>query len=167
MVGVTALTARLRYGAPVTGSAPLEETVDVAAPPERVWALVSDLPRMAEWSPQVVRTFVRRPVGLGTRALNVNRSGWKVWPTRSHVVRFTPPRDFAFRVPDNGVVWSFALEETAVGTRVTHRRETPDGIRPASRRLQDLLLGGVDSFTEELCAGMRLTLARLRTAAEG
>jgi len=145
----------------------LHESVDVAAPPERVWELVTDLPRMAAWSPQVVHTFCRRPVGLGTRAVNVNRQGWKVWPTRSHVVRFEPHRDFAFRIRDNGVVWSYALEATEGGTRLTHRRETPDGITPISLRLQDLALGGVARFTGELRDGMRRTLRGIKVEAEG
>jgi uncharacterized protein YndB with AHSA1/START domain len=151
----------------MTESAELHESVDVAAPPARVWELVTDLPRMAGWSPQVVRTFARRPVGLGTRALNVNRSGWKVWPTRSKVVRFEPHRDFAFRITDNGVVWSYALEPSERGTTVTHRRETPEGILPISLRLQDAVLGGVDRFTGELREGMRTTLTRLKAEAEG
>ena len=64
----------------------LEESIDVDATPERVWSLVTDLPRMARWSPQVVRTVVRGggPVQLGTRAVNVNRKGVLVWPTRSN-----------------------------------------------------------------------------------
>ena len=147
--------------------AALHETVDVAAPPERVWALVTDLPRMASWSPQGVKTFVRGPVGLGTRAFHVNRTGWKVWPTRSKVVRFEPHRDFAFRIKDNGVIWSYALEPLDTGTRVTHRRETPDGITPISLRLQDTVLGGVDRFTAELRDGMRQTLLRIKAEAEG
>ena len=146
--------------------AALHEFVDVAAPPEQVWELVTDLPRMAAWSPQVVHTFARRPVGLGTRALNVNRSGWKVWPTRSRVVRFEPHRDFAFRILDNGVIWSFGLESNGGGTRLTHRREA-EGIHPISLRLQDAVLGGVDRFTGELREGMRRTLRGIKAEAEG
>ncbi len=148
-------------------TAVLHETVDIAAPPERVWALVTDLERMASWSPQGVRTFVRGPVGLGTRALNINRTGWKVWPTRSKVVRFEPCRDFAFQILDNGVIWSYQLEPAEAGTRLTHRRETPDGITPISLRLQDAVLGGVDRFTGELREGMRRTLDRIKAEAEG
>ena len=144
----------------------LQETVEISAPPERVWSLMTDLPRMASWSPQVVRTFVRGPVELGTRAVNLNRRGVLVWPTRSKVVRFEPHRDFAFRIKDNGVIWSFRLEPTATGTRVTQERETPDGITPISLRLQDAVLGGVGRFTGELRDGMRDTLGRIKAVAE-
>lgn len=144
----------------------LQESVEITATPERVWSLVTDLPRMASWSPQVVRTFVRGPVRMGTRALNVNRRGVLVWPTRSQVVRFDPHRDFAFRITDNAVIWSFLLEPTAAGTRVTQQRETPDGVSSISLRLQDAVLGGVDTFTAELRDGMRDTLGRLKAEAE-
>ncbi|WP_245993939.1 SRPBCC family protein [Nocardioides immobilis] len=35
----------------------LEATLEIAATPEEIWPLVSDLPRMASWSPQVVKTI--------------------------------------------------------------------------------------------------------------
>ena len=76
----------------------LEESIEIAASPAQVWALVTDLPRMARWSPQVVKTFVKGPVQLGTTFRNVNRRGLLVWPTSAKVVRFTPHSDFAFRV---------------------------------------------------------------------
>ena len=63
--------------------AQLEESIEVAAPPAKVWSLLTDLPRMASWSPQVVKTLVRRPVRLGTRSFNLNRRGLLFWPTRS------------------------------------------------------------------------------------
>lgn len=148
---------------------PLEESVEVAAPPAQVWALVSDLPRLAEWSPQVVRSFRRTPgpVQLGTRFLNVNRRGLLVWPTQSKVVRFEPHREIAFRVKDNFVVWSFTLEPIPGGTRIVQRRETPDGISDISKRLTRALLGGEERFAAELRDGMRSTLARIKVAAEG
>lgn len=144
----------------------IEDTVEIAAPPAQVWALVTDLPRMASWSPQVLRTVVRGPVRRGTRALNVNRDGWKVWPTRSEVVDFEPHRRFAFRVLENRSVWSFTLEPTAGGTRLTQRRETPHGISKVSNTLVGKVLGGQEAFTASLREGMRTTLERIRAEAE-
>ena len=144
----------------------LVETIEVAATPAQVWALVSDLPRMASWSPQVVRTFVKGRVRLGATAVNVNRRGPLFWPTRSRVVRFEPHRELAFRVVENHTIWSFTLEPVAGGTRVTQRRETPDGISTISRRLTKVALGGHDQFGRELRDGMRQTLARIKADAE-
>ncbi|MGH3346581.1 MAG: SRPBCC family protein [Nocardioides sp.] len=150
----------------MTDIAVLEESVEIAAAPERVWTLVTDLPRMASWSPQVVRTLVRAPVRAGTRAVNLNRRLLLVWPTTSKVVRFEPHREFAFRVVENGAVWSFSLAPTATGTRLTQRREVPDGLTAFSRLFTRGFLGGREVFTAELCAGMRETLDRLKADAE-
>jgi len=145
----------------------LEESIEVAAPPVKVWSLVTDLARMASWSPQVVKTVVKGPVQLGTRSLNINRRGPLFWPTRSKVVRFEPHREFAFRVKDNFSVWSFTLEPTADGgTRVVQRRETPDGISDISMKLTRIALGGQEKFTGELRSGMRQTLERMKAEAE-
>lgn len=146
----------------------LEESITIAAPPERVWSLVSDLRRMAQWSPQVMKTIVRgRPIKLGTKMVNINRRGPLVWPTQTKVVRFEPQQEIAFRVKDNFTIWSLTLtSDGAGGTVLTQRREAPDGISPISRTLTDKVLGGVTSFQAELGAGMRETLAKIKVDAE-
>ena len=145
----------------------LEESIEIDAPPVAVWALVTDLPRMAEWSPQVVKTFVRGgQVRHGATMVNINRRGPLFWPTQSKVVRFEPHRDFAFRIKENWTIWSFELEPTATGTRLTQRREAPQGISNLSKTLTRRVLGGQDSFQSELREGMRGTLERIKREAE-
>jgi uncharacterized protein YndB with AHSA1/START domain len=147
----------------------LEETIELDASPARVWSLVSDVRRMAEWSPQVQKTFVRGggPVQLGSRTVNLNRRGLLVWPTQAKVVRFDPHREIALRIKENFTIWSFTLEPTeAGGTRITQRRETPQGISSLSRRLTDAVLGGQRQFSSELRDGMRQTLQRIKVEAE-
>ncbi|MCW2768101.1 MAG: hypothetical protein JWO11_4060 [Nocardioides sp.] len=149
--------------------AQLEATIEIAAPPAKVWSLVTDVKRMASWSPQVVKTVVRGggPVANGTKFFNVNRRGPLFWPTQSMVVRFEPHSDFAFRIRENHTIWSFALERTADGgTRVTQRRETPEGISNVSLSLTKTVLGGISKFTDELGEGMRQTLERIKAEAE-
>jgi hypothetical protein len=146
----------------------IEESIETSAPPVRAWATVSDLGRMSTWSPQVVRTFVHsRPIALGTRMTNINRRGPLFWPTRTKVVRFEPHREVAFRVKDNFTIWSFTLEPTATGgIRITQRREAPDGISSISRVLTTRVLGGIPQFQDELRAGMRQTLQRIKAELE-
>ncbi|UMG94198.1 SRPBCC family protein [Nocardioides sp. TF02-7] len=143
-------------------------TTTIDAPRDRVWAMVSDLRRMASWSDQVVKTFVLgREVRRGTRFVNINHQGWKHWPTTAQVVRYAPPSDLAFRVVENRTVWSFRLEDAGDGrTRVVHRREAPDGVSALSRGLVGLALGGQDRFTAALQEGMTATLVRLKADAE-
>ena len=146
----------------------LEATIDIQAAPETVWQLVSDIERMASWSPQVVRSTVDGDeVGLGTTFVNENRQDDVTWPTNAKVVRFDPPRDFAFKVKENRLVWSFRLDPLpGGGTRVTQRREAPEGITDLSIDYTEAYLGGVEAFTERQRAGMRETLANLKQAAE-
>lgn len=146
----------------------LKATITIDASPAQVWALVSDPARMREWSPQVVRSVVLgRPVRQGTRFLNLNRQGWKRWPTTATVVRFTPHRDFAFQILENRSIWSFELTESPTGgTVVTHRRETPNGTSAVSNFLVAKVLGGQEAFIPELLEGMSQTLEALRVTAE-
>jgi uncharacterized protein YndB with AHSA1/START domain len=152
----------------------IEDSIEIDAPPSAVWSLVTDIPRMAQWSPQVVRSTVKGgQVRLGATFTNLNRQGLKRWPTNGKVVRYTPPTEtkggeFAFRIKENRTVWAFDLEPTpAGGTKVTERRETPDGISTLSMVLTKLALGGQRAFTDELRRGIRQTLERIKTTAEG
>ncbi len=152
---------------PLLDVAPIEATVDIEAPPAKVWSLVSDLRNMARWSPQVVKTFVRTPVTEGSTMFNLNRRKLLVWPTQAKVVRFEAERAIAFRVKENYTVWSYELEPTATGgTRVTARREAPQGISDLSVGLTKRALGGVDVFTAELQQGLRDTLLKIKADAE-
>lgn len=145
----------------------LEATIEVAASPSAVWALLADPRHMARWSPQVVRTFLRGGVPRhGATFLNLNRRGPLFWPTQAKIVRFVEDREFAFRVKENYTVWSFELEPTATGTRITQRREAPHGISKISTTLTKRVLGGTETFTEELRAGMAQTLAAIKAEAE-
>jgi uncharacterized protein YndB with AHSA1/START domain len=141
----------------------LEESIEVEASPETVWALISDLTRMPRWSPQVRKTWVQGgSTQQGARFRNLNRRGLLFWPTSAKVVEFVPGEKLAFRVKDNFTVWSFTLEPHGTGTRITERREAPHGISDISVRLTKLVLGGQERFTSDLRAGMRQTLVRIK-----
>lgn len=146
----------------------LEESIEVAAPPQRVWDLVSDLPRMAQWSPTVtsMRVYGDEPIGLGTRTSNKNEIGELVWKTHAEVVRFEPLTEIAFRVEENWVIWSFSLTPSDAGTTVVQRRDAPEGISELSLELTEAFMGGVAKFQEDLRVSMRETLERLKAEAE-
>lgn len=147
----------------------IEESVEIDAPASRVWALVTDLPRMARWSPQVVRSLLLggRPVRLGSRTVNLNRHGLIVWPTRSKVVRFEREAEIAFRILENRSIWSYTLTPTpGGGVRVVLQRTVPDGTSAISRTFVQRLFGGQGAFASELAEGMRQTLERIKAEAE-
>ena len=146
----------------------LEATIDVDASPAQVWALVTDVPRMASWSPQVKRSTVKGGVvRQGATFRNLNGQGPLRWPTSAKVVRFEPHRDFAFRVKENRTVWSFELADNGQGgTTLTQRREVPQGISAVSKVLTKVVLGGQESFVRGLREGMQQTLSRIKAEAE-
>ncbi len=145
----------------------LEASIEIDATPQDVWAVVSDLKRMGEWSPQC-RTMrvLGGVVEEGTKTININRKGMLVWPTTSKVVKFQPNKSIAFRVVENRTIWSYELQSTAGGTKVNESREAPTGTTKVSQFLIKTVLGGNDDFEVELIEGMNTTLARIKAAAE-
>ena len=148
----------------------LMDSIEIDAPIETVWSLVSDVCRMPDWSPQVRSTRLRSghdQIGLGTQFTNLNSQDGLEWKTHGEIVRFTPLQELAFRIEENWAVWSFTLDRNeSGGTWLTQRRETPEGLSAMSLNLTETYLGGQDAFTRSLQAGMRQTIERVRLAAE-
>ncbi|MBT0567012.1 SRPBCC family protein [Williamsia sp. CHRR-6] len=146
----------------------LEASTDINAGPAQVWAIISDLKRMGEWSPQCRKVIVvGGEVKQGARTINVNRRGLLTWPTTATVVTFAPEKAIAFRITENRTVWSYEITPTPTGVRLTERREAAGGKTTAlSSFLVSKALGGNDSFEAELQEGMRETLVKIKAAAE-
>lgn len=144
----------------------LEATIDISAPPEQVWAVVSDLARMPEFSPNTVRMVPLGRPKTGTWTVNWNRDGKKYYPTTSRIVRYEPNRAFAFRMNENFTVWSYTLEPTATGTRLIERRDVANGVSWPVRKMIDTLLGGEQKFEAHLVKGMNETLGKIKAAVE-
>ncbi|TSD99420.1 SRPBCC family protein [Skermania sp. ID1734] len=144
----------------------LEASIDIDASPEKVWAVVSDLRRMPEWSPQCRKMFIPGQVREGARTLNINRDGWKFWPTTAQVVRFDPNKAVAFKVDTNRSIWSYELEPTATGTKLIERRETPNGLSWISTFTVEKTLGGEERFEKMLVQGMNESLAKIKQSVE-
>ena len=73
--------------------ADLTDSIDIAAEPEAVYALISDLPRMGSWSPECTGVSWRgdlRGAVPGARFIGHNRSGWVRWSTFGEVVAAEP-----------------------------------------------------------------------------
>jgi uncharacterized protein YndB with AHSA1/START domain len=144
----------------------LQAQIDIDAPVTKVWELVSNLKLMPQWSPQcrLMKSF--GPLRAGAKTININRRKFLMWPTTSQITEFIPERKLAFRVNENGTVWSYELEPTATGTRLIESRHAENGVKPFSTMTVNALMGGVPSFEEELVDGMNQSLARIKAAAE-
>lgn len=144
----------------------LQAQVDINAPVSKVWALISDLANMPQWSPQCRRMKALGPLRPGTRTINLNRRKFLFWPTTCTLTEVIPEKKLAFKVNQNGTVWSYELEPTDAGTRVIESRHAENGVKAVSNATVNALFGGVTSFENELVEGMNASLARIKAAAE-
>jgi uncharacterized protein YndB with AHSA1/START domain len=145
----------------------LQAQIDINAPVARVWALVSDLSRMPQWSPQCRLMKAFGPVRQGTRTIDFDRRNRLFWPTTSTVTEVIPEKKIAFRVNQNNTIWSYEPEPTDAGTRVVETRHAENGVKPAANMTVNALFGGVPNLERELVDGMNASLSRIKAAAEG
>lgn len=142
-------------------------TIDVTASPAEVWALVSDLKRMGEWSPQCHRMIIRGgEVELGTKTININHEGPLWWPTRSQVIEYVPNKRISFKIIENWTIWTYELEEISTGTRIVQTRHAPRGTSGLSRFLVKSFMKGQERFESNLERGMSKTLSRIKAELE-
>ena len=141
----------------------------IAASPSQVWAVLSNLDRMPEMSPELVRMVPLKRGGLraGQAYLGINKRKWVVWPTRSGVVTVDPEKALAWDTKSSGARWIYELTPEGDGTRVVHRRPVPRGLTLIGKAFAPVALGGIEGHAHELEAGMGQTLARLKAAVEG
>jgi uncharacterized protein YndB with AHSA1/START domain len=144
----------------------LQAQIEINAPVAKVWSLISDFSRMPQWSPQCRWMKQLGSLRPGTRTININRRGFLFWPTSSVVTEVIPEHKLAFRVPTNGSVWSYELEPTAAGTRVTESRHAENGVTAVSYLATKAFMGGAEKFENELVDGMHASLSRIKAAAE-
>ena len=142
----------------------------MAATPAQIWALVGDVTRIGEFSPE---TFDAEwldgangpAVGARFRG-HVKRNGrGPVYWTACTVTRCDPERDFAWSVegPRGKVLnsWGYHLEAGDAGTEVTEWFELPD--MPLTR-IYWMVAGRARGRTN--ARGMRTTLERIRAVVE-
>ncbi len=146
----------------------LRAETTIAASPDEVWAVLSDMSRMPEWSPELIRLMPLKGGGLrvGQWYLGVNRRGAVLWPTRSVVVAVEPGRSVAWDTKSSGARWIYELTPEGEGTRVVQRRPVPQRLTRVSGAFAGALLGGAEGHADELEGGMAQSLARIKTAVE-
>ncbi|WP_101952024.1 SRPBCC family protein [Mycobacterium sp. 3519A] len=144
----------------------LQAQIDIDAPVAKVWGLVSDLSLMPQWSPQCRAMKTPAPLRQGPMPVTLNRRNRLYWPTTSVVTEVIPEKKLAFRVPINRTIWSYELEPTESGTRLTETRHAENGTTAFSNMSINAVMGGVPSFEQELLDGMNATLSRIKAAAE-
>lgn len=145
------------------------ESVVVAASPEDVYDLVSDVTRTGEWSPVCVGCRwddgATGRVGDGFTGRNVTPT--RIWETRSRVVVADRGREFAWEVGDGLVRWAFEMAPVDGGTELTERWHfTPAGRAFFERTHGEQAPSQVADRVQAALAGIPATLARVAQIAE-
>jgi len=158
------------------------DSVAVAQAPEKVYALVSDVTRIGEWSPVCTACWWDDPavgavVGAWFTGRNVLGEGrseatgevvpGRTWETRSQVVAAQPGREFAWEVNDGWVRWGFTVEPEAAGSRLTqYWRFLPKGLEGFHQRFGADADAQIAERSALALSGIPRTLAAIKATAE-
>ena len=149
-----------------------EASTLIDAPPQVVWALVSDVTRMGEWSPECVRCeWVEGATSAvqGARFKGSNKRGFARWSTTCTVVTADAPEELAFKVGDpdkaDAIVWRYTLRPEGEGTRLSESFDLPKEQAWYYRFINRAI--GVKDRQADMTKGMETTLARIKAVAEG
>jgi uncharacterized protein YndB with AHSA1/START domain len=141
----------------------------IAAPPELVYATISDVTRMGEWSEECVGGAWHEGVdgpAVGATFDGHNRNGDLTWTTQAKVIEADPGRSFAFEcsmMEFHYSTWGYRIEPVEGGCRVT---EWNEDLRPESALEFSKQVSGIDDRTERNRQTMSGTLDRLAAALE-
>lgn len=146
-----------------------EASETIAANPDTLYDLVSDLTQMGKWSPEATGGHWSDGAtgpAVGAKFAGNNRSGWRRWSTSSEITQADRGKRFAFRVTAGGTKvseWSYDFEPDGDGTRVVERWTDHRS------RLMDLVsrpVMGIGDRAGHNRRNMEATLAALKAAAE-
>lgn len=109
---------------------------DIAASPEAVWDVVSDITRIGDWSPECYRCEwdAGQVPGSGATFTGHNRFGDKEWSNQSTIVEWVRPERVTWEVRLTGRTaelfgggvatrWGFTIEAIETGARLTQVTE--------------------------------------------
>jgi uncharacterized protein YndB with AHSA1/START domain len=144
-----------------------QATVHINAPPEKVYAMVTDVTRMGEWSPETYKCeWIEGATGpaVGARFKGRNKKGIIRWSTTPTVKAVEPGRLFTFETGKPGneqTRWTYRFTPKDGGTELT---ESFEALRyPLSFKIVSPPKGR----TRQLQRGIEATLQRIKQAAEG
>ena len=141
----------------------------MAVPPEGLYALVSDVTNMGQWSPICKACWWDEGAGprVGAWFTGRNETPERTWETRSQVVAADPGREFAWEVNNGWVRWSYTFAPEGDGTRLTESWEfLPAGITGFGERYGDTAQEEIAKRSEAARTGIPVTLAAIKESAE-
>jgi Polyketide cyclase / dehydrase and lipid transport len=144
-------------------------SISVAMTPDELYALVSDVTRMGEWSPVCRGCWWDEGDGprVGAWFTGRNELPERTWETRCQVVAAKPGREFAWMVNKGWVHWGYTFEPEGDGTRLTESWEfLPAGIAGFRERFGAEAAAQIAIRRAAAEAGIPATLAAIKKTAE-
>lgn len=143
-------------------------TIHIAADPAAVFAVIADITRMGEWSPECKAcrwSGGATGPAVGATFEGDNEAGalgltLKRWTTTSEITACEPGTVFEF-VTEGYTTWRYELTAADGGTRVTESYEYEP-----SPGFQSFLYGKVLGRPTAMAKGMQRTLERIKAAVE-
>ncbi|KAA0120589.1 SRPBCC family protein [Mycolicibacterium sp. P9-22] len=136
----------------------------IRATPEQVYAVVSDIRRIPEWSPECIRTeWIAADEFRG-----MNRRRFGRWSTHAKIVTARPGRLFEFAVQLRGsdfTRWSYGMETAAEGCRLIEEMRMCVDLPFAALAFERIALRVKDRRTD-LQGNIDQSLQRLRQIIE-
>lgn len=146
------------------------DSIHVAADPQAVWDVVSDVTRTGEWSPVCVRCVWDDGDGprVGAHFTGYNVKPDREWETRSEVVAAERGRVFRWTVNGGWVYWGFEMAPDGEGTRLSETWEFPQVGRDSFReRYGEDADRQIAIRVSDARAGIPQTLAAIKRVIEG
>lgn len=154
-------------------------SITIAAEPKCVFSLITDLPRMGEWSPENTGGAwqdgaTEATVGAKFLGNNVNAEAGKRWDVTVVVVELEEPRRFVFHTVFKGMTlahWIYDLEPTELEGGVPGCTVTETWVDTRNRALAKALGGKITGIpglkrNEFTRRSIETTLANLKQTAE-
>jgi uncharacterized protein YndB with AHSA1/START domain len=145
-----------------------QATIQIQAPPEKVYAMLSDVTRMGQWSPECVKAeWVGGATGpaVGARFKGHNKLNWLVrWSSTPTVKVADPGKEFTFETGKLGkeqTRWTYRFAPKDGGTELTESFEA------LTYSAFQKLTANPEKRTEKLVTDIQQTLERIKQAAEG
>jgi hypothetical protein len=146
------------------------DSVVIAATPEALYEMVSDITRMGSWSPVTRSCWWDEGDGPAVGAWFTGRNeapGRDPWENRSQVVAADPGKEFAFQVGGFGTRWGYTFTPVEGGTEVTESWEMTSGaLERFGQRYGDGAAEQVRIRFETAVDGIAATLAAIKQVAE-
>jgi uncharacterized protein YndB with AHSA1/START domain len=149
LAGLVAVALAVGYSLPVKHVA--TRSALIAAPPDRVWATITDVAAAPQWRPGVKSVEIVRQGAAGPVWREVSGDGTITF----EVVESVPPRRLVTQIIDKslpfGGSWTYELQQVAAGTQLTIR-EDGEVYNPIFRLVSRYVMGHHATIDKYLAA---------------